>query len=518
MPYMKNMHKKDYFLKFFSSSYCKKSYSTLLQKYKRVLCIFASLRRNIKYYSEIESKYFKAFLFFATFLFFVFLIRKVLAVDVQNSYSSGDTAWQLITATLVGLQSIPGLALMYAGLVNKRHAINTALMVFYAFSATTIVWILWAYGMAFGYPLIKDFIGFPKPYTDYISQGAQAIIPSAGITANFPMAVMVYFQLVFASITIVILAGSVLERMNFKAWLIFVPLWITFDYSFIAFWIWGGGFLFQLGALDFSGGYVIHLNAGIAAIAAALAVGPRIHSKYFQRPNNPLLVLAGAGILWLGWNGFNGGDPFAANTDAAIAILNTNLATAIAVVTWIILDTIYYERTSLIGSVNGMIAGLVAITPAAGIVSGYSSIVIGILGSFFAWLSMNKIQRRLKVDDNLGVFSTHAIPGLTGGILTGIFAEPAYASLFGINAVGAIYGNIYQLLIQILAAGIVIAYSFLSTLGILQLVKLITPLRMKEIEEKIGDLAIHGEVQYEELIRYGNSEDVNLGHSKNKKE
>jgi Amt family ammonium transporter len=480
--------------------------------------MFAVLYKNIKYYLEIKPKYFKSFFILAIMLIFVFLIKKVLAFDIQNSYSSGDTAWQLIAATLVGLQSIPGLALMYAGMVSKRYVINTAFMVFYAFSATTAAWILWAYGMAFGYPLIEGFIGFPKPYTDYTSQGIQATIPSAGITANFPMAAMVYFQLVFAAITIVILSGSVLERMNFKAWLIFVPLWITFDYSFIAFWIWGGGFLFQLSALDFCGGYVIHLNAGIAALAAALAIGPRKYSKDYLRPNNPLLILAGAGILWLGWNGFNGGCPIAANTDAAIAILNTNLATSIAVITWIMLDILYYNRISLIGSVNGMIAGLVAITPAAGIVSGYSSIIIGILGSSFAWLSMNKIQRILKVDDSLRVFSTHAIPGLTGGILTGIFVEPAYASLFGINAVGAIYGNIYQLLIQILAAGIVIAYSFLSTLGILQLVKLITPLRIKEIEEKIGDLVIHGESQYEELIQYGDGKDVNLEHSKNKKE
>jgi Amt family ammonium transporter len=452
-------------------------------------------------------------LIISLFLSIGIVTKTGLADSVQMSYSSGDTAWQLTTATLVGLQSIPGLALMYAGMVNKRHAVNSALMVFYAFSATVVVWILWAYGMSFGYPLINGVIGTPKPYLDYLSQGIQATIPSAGITANFPMSAMVYFQLVFAAITIVILAGSILERMSFKAWLIFVPLWITFIYSFIAFWIWGGGFLFQMGALDFSGGYVIHLDAGMAALAAAIAVGPRIYSNKFSRPNNPLLVLAGAGILWLGWNGFNGGDPFSANTDAAIAILNTNLATAIAVITWIILDVVVTGKATIIGSVSGMVAGLVAITPAAGIVSGYSSILIGIVGSALAWISVNKFQRKLKVDDNLGVFSTHAIPGLAGGVLTGVFVEPNYASLFGVNASGAIYGNLYQVLVQLLAAAVVILFSFSGTFILLKLVNIITPLRMNEEEEKIGDVVIHGEVQYEELTQL-----VNGGKEVGKKE
>lgn len=475
--------------------------------------------KRIKENIVFSDFYFKFTIIWIVIFFLLSLaVKGIFAVDIKKTYDSGDTAWQLITATLVGLQTIPGLALMYSGMVNKRHVINTALMIFYSFAITVVVWILWAYGMSFGFPLINGIIGFPMPYVDYISQGMQASIPSAGIVANFPMAAMVYFQLVFAAITIAILSGAVLERMNFKAWLIFVPLWITFTYSFIAFWIWGGGFLFQMGVLDFSGGYVIHLNAGIAALAAALAIGKRKYANNFLRPNNPLMVLAGAGILWLGWNGFNGGDPFAANTDAAIAILNTNLATAISVVTWIILDLVYYDRASLIGSINGMIAGLVAITPAAGIVSGYSSIVIGVFGSGLAWLSMNKFQKLIKIDDNLGVFSTHAIPGFTGGILTGIFVDPTYSQLFGVNAIGALYGNIYQLLIQLLAATIVIAYSFLSTFGILQVIKLVTPLRMNDIEEKIGDIAIHGEVQYEELIQLSNGINLFSKHNKDNNE
>ncbi|MBU2801813.1 ammonium transporter, partial [Acidithiobacillus caldus] len=239
--------------------------------------------------------------------------------------NTGDNAWQLTAATIVGLQSVPGLVVLYAGIVKKKWAINSAFMAFYAFAAVLIAWVLWAYNMGFGNQWFP-FLGHPGPIISMQNELTQALLPTSKTTANFPMATMVYFQFVFAAITLVLIAGGVLGRMNFKAWMLFVPLWLTFSYTVGAFSLWGGGFLSTMGVIDYSGGYVIHLSAGIAAFVAAAVVGPRLarDRENFQ-PNNVLLMLVGAGILWLGWNGFNGGDPYAASRDAGAAVLNTNI-------------------------------------------------------------------------------------------------------------------------------------------------------------------------------------------------
>jgi len=238
--------------------------------------------------------------------------------------NKGDNAWQLTAASLVGLQSIPGLVVLYAGIVKRKWAINSAFMAFYAFAAVLICWVIWAYRMAFGEQW-APFVGVPGPILTIDQEIQQAILPAAGISANFPMATMVYFQFVFAAITLVIMAGAFLGRMNFIAWMLFVPLWLTFSYTVGAFSLWGGGFLAQKGVLDYSGGYVIHLSSGTAGFVGAWWIGPRLQRDRDDfRPNNILLVLVGAGILWIGWNGFNGGDPYAASPDAGVAVLNTS--------------------------------------------------------------------------------------------------------------------------------------------------------------------------------------------------
>jgi Amt family ammonium transporter len=220
---------------------------------------------------------------------------------------------------------------------------------------------------------------------------------------TFPMSTMVYFQFVFAAITVIILAGSVLGRMSFKAWVLFVPAWMTCVYTIGAFSLWGGGWLAAAGAVDFSGGYVIHLAAASSGFVAAAAIGPRLQvDRDHCPPNNLLAALTGAGILWIGWNGFNGGDPYFANADAAAAVLNTNVATATALLVWTIMDTMSYGKPSVVGAINGMIAGLVAITPAAGYIDGYGAIAVGVAGDIIPWLSMNKLQKTAlmsKVDD-----------------------------------------------------------------------------------------------------------------------
>ena len=427
---------------------------------------------------------------------------------------TGDNAWQLAAATFVGLQSIPGLVVLYGGVVKKKWAINSAFMAMYAFASVLVVWVLFDYNMAFGHAWLsiagQTFLGAPQLATSAAFTTGQAIVPEAASgmpPLAFPMATLVYFQFVFAAITVIILAGSVLGRMNFTAWMIFCPVWMTLVYTVGAFSLWGGGWLAGLGVADFSGGYVIHLAAGTSGFVAAWVIGPRIQADRDNFPPNSLLVtLVGAGILWIGWNGFNGGDPYFANADAGAAVLNTNTATAVALLVWTIMDKISYGKPSVIGAVNGMIAGLVAITPGAGYVDGWGAIIIGVCAGLIPWYSMNKFQKTsfmMKVDDTLSVFSTHGVAGLMGGLLVGVFANPDMLQYIGtdkeapgINVTGLLYGNAPQLLLQFYGACFIIVYNVIATYIILKVIGFIVPLRMDEATLKVGDDAVHGETAY----------------------
>jgi Amt family ammonium transporter len=422
---------------------------------------------------------------------------------------SGNNAWQLAAATFVGLQSIPGLLVLYGGIVKKKWAINSAFMSLYAFASVLIVWVLFAYNMAFG-PQWFSFLGTPMLATSAAFTTGQATIPAAASgmpELAFPMATLVFFQFVFAAITVIILAGSVLGRMSFRAWVLFCPIWITLVYTVGAFSLWGGGWLASMGVADFSGGYVIHLAAGTSGFVAAAMVGPRLQQDREHFPPNSLLVtMIGAGILWLGWNGFNGGDPYFANADAGAAVLNTNTATATALLVWTLMDKMAYGKPSIIGAVNGMIAGLVAITPGAGYVNGGGAIIIGICAGIIPWLSMNRLQKTtlmMRVDDTLSVFSTHGIAGLMGGLLTGILASPDMLEYIGtdkdapgVSVTGLVYGNAHQLLLQVYGAAFIIVYNAIATFIILTIISFITPLRMDDATLKVGDDAVHGETAY----------------------
>jgi Amt family ammonium transporter len=422
---------------------------------------------------------------------------------------TGDNAWQLAAATFVGLQSIPGLMVLYGGIVKKKWAINSAFMTLYAFASVLIVWVLFDYNMAFG-PQWFSFLGKPGLATSAAFTTGQATVPAAagGMPAlAFPMATLVFFQFVFAAITVIILGGSVLGRMSFKAWVIFCPVWMTLVYTVGAFSLWGGGWLATMGVADFSGGYVIHLAAGVSGFVAAAMVGPRLQQDREHFPPNSLLVtLIGAGILWLGWNGFNGGDPYFANADAGAAVLNTNVATAVGLVIWTLLDKLAYGKPSVLGAVNGMIAGLVAITPAAGYVDGLGAIIIGVCAGIIPWLAMNKLQKTKlmqKVDDTLSVFSTHGCAGLMGGLLTGILANPKMLEYIGtgkdapgVSITGWAYGNFHQFVLQFYGAAFIIVYNIVATFIILKVISLFTPLRMDDAMLKVGDDAVHGETAY----------------------
>lgn len=417
---------------------------------------------------------------------------------------TGDNAWQLCAASLVGLQSVPGLMVLYAGIVKRKWAINSAFMGFYAFAAVLVCWVIWAYKMGFGdqwgkFPLV----GAPGPVMSMNWELRQAEIPTAGATANFPMATMIYFQFVFAAITLVIVAGSYLGRMNFTAWMVFVPLWLTFSYTVGAFSLWGGGFLASRGVIDYSGGYVIHLSSGTAGFTGAYFIGPRLEKdRQNFRPNNVLLTLVGVGILWIGWNGFNGGDPYSASPDAGAAVLNTNLCTAVSLLTWTILDIIFFKKPSIIGATQGVISGLVAITPAAGVVAGWGAFIIGIGSGSIPWISLNVLGKTSlftkHVDDTLGTFHTHAVGGVVGGFLVGIFATSEGSIAFGLSNGGAVAGHGRQVWLQIVGALFIIGLNLFMTSVIMLFIKYVLriPLRMSDEMLEIGDDAIHGEDAY----------------------
>ena len=417
--------------------------------------------------------------------------------------NKGDNAWQLTAASLVALQSVPGLMVLYAGIMQTKWAVNSAFMALYAFAAVLICWVIYAYKAAFGEYMLP-FVGRPGPVLIMDMELRQAVLPTANVSANFPLSTMVYFQFVFAAITLVITAGAFLGRMNFTAWMVYVPLWLTLSYTVGAFSLWGGGFLYQRGVIDYSGGYVIHLSSGTAGFVGAYWIGPRLRvDRENFVPHSTLLCLVGAGILWIGWNGFNGGDPYAASPDAGAAVINTNIATAMSLLVWTIMDIIFFKKPSVIGAVQGMITGLVAITPAAGVVAGWGAIIIGACSGSIPWISMNIAGKKFKifeiVDDTLGVVHTHMVAGALGGFLVGLFATAEGCAAFAITSPGgAIEGNGKQVWLQIVGALFIIGWNIFWTSAIMLFIKYVLriPLRMSEENLLIGDDAIHGESAY----------------------
>ncbi|NMH99216.1 ammonium transporter [Pseudonocardia acidicola] len=437
-------------------------------------------------------------------------------VPYPDWLNAGDNAWQLVAATLVGLMSIPGIAVLYGGIVQRKWAVNTMIMAFTGFSLVLLVWVLWVFKMGFGEPLklgpgiLAGVVGKPGPILGSGTQ-QQAVIPllDGQMPAfRFPQSTLAYFQFVFAGITPLLFLGSVVGRINFKVWLIFVPLWSTLAYSVNAFLLWGGGWWAQQGSLDYSGGYVIHLAAGTSGFVAAAVIGPRLaRDRARAVPNNLPMAAAGAGLLWLGWNGFNGGDPYFAGADAATAVLNTNLATATAVLAWVVLDMLFGvdHKPTFLGGINGMITGLVAITPAAGYVNGLGALLIGLIASSLVWLSWNKlstVRPFSKVDDALGVVYTHGVAGLCGGLLVGFLADPHIIVYLGRNGTpdvsytGLLYGNPKQLLVQAGAALTIIVWDALITFLILRFLGLFMKLRLPDPVLEVGDVGVHDEEAY----------------------
>ncbi|MGN6257969.1 MAG: ammonium transporter [Solirubrobacterales bacterium] len=421
--------------------------------------------------------------------------------------SEGANSWQLTAATLVGLMSIPGLVVLYGGVMQKRWSVNSMMMAFVAFAIVLVLWVLVGFKMGFGEPIhlfgqksgfFGNFLGQPGSILNSGDLLKQAHIPElAEEEFLFPQSTLAYFQIVFAAITPILMLGSVLGRFNFKAWIPFVALWTLLIYTVNAFLIWGGGFFAQKGAVDYSGGYVIHLAAGVSGFVAAAVIGPRLQrDREVDAPNNLAMVAVGAGLLWMGWNGFNGGDWYSAGEFASASILTTNLCTAVAFLVWVGLDYLTGRKPSLIGSVNGMIVGLVAITPGAGFVNGWGAIAIGVIASALVYLALNYLSRTApfrNVDDTLGVVYTHGFAGVAGGLLVGIFANKLMAG----EHEGLISGGGLHLLgVQAYTALWVIVFSAIGTYVLLKLVGLFVPLRMTEEDMETGDIAVHGHEVY----------------------
>jgi Amt family ammonium transporter len=405
---------------------------------------------------------------------------------VESVLNSGDTAWMLISTALVMLMTIPGVALFYGGLTKKLNVLNTMFMALIAFSITSVIWILYGYPLAFGADLL-GIIGNPSN----IFLGTLGVDQLSTLAPTIPETVYIAFQMTFAAITIALISGAVVDRMKFSTWIAFAILWVSLVYVPIAHWIWGGGWLFQLGALDFAGGTVVHLNAGMAALALVLLLGKRKDTRLL--PHNLGYSIIGAALLWFGWFGFNAGSALSAGGLAGSAFLATNTAAAAAMISWVVIDYIKTGKPTLLGAISGAVAGLVAITPAAGFVTIQAAVIIGLVTSLVSYFAISYMKSKLGYDDSLDVFGIHGMSGIWGAIATGLFAAPFINAL----GTGAFYGNPGQLVTQIIVIAVVAAYSFIVTLILGKVLDMTIGLRVKDKEEIEGlDTNLHEETGY----------------------
>ncbi|WP_205672410.1 ammonium transporter [Ammoniphilus sp. YIM 78166] len=402
---------------------------------------------------------------------------------------SGDTTWMLVATAIVIFMHVPGLALFYGGLVSDRNVVSTMMHSFVSLLIVTLVWVLWGYTLSFG-PDKGGLIG-GLDYLGFNGVGGEAAFESYTI----PHYTFAIFQCAFAAITVAIISGGIAGRISFPAWMLFTFLWMTFIYSPMAHWVWGGGWLAQLGELDFAGGTVVHILSGVSALTAAIVIGPRYeYLKKKHTPHNVVLFLIGAATLWFGWFGFNAGSALGANSVTALAFANTQVAAAAGGLCWLLIEWKVRKRPTLVGTATGAIAGLVGITPAAGFVTVPSAIIIGLLSAPVSYYGINFIKEKFKYDDTLDAFGVHGLAGIWGSIATGIFAT---TSVNQAGKDGLLYGNPEMVLHQAAGVGTAIVLGVVGTYIILRIVKLFVPLRVTEEEELMGlDISLHEERAY----------------------
>ena len=400
--------------------------------------------------------------------------------------SGGDTAWVLTATALVLFMTIPGLALFYGGLVRTKNVLSVLMQCFAITCVVSLLWLLVGYSLSFADG--NGFIGgLSKAMFAGVSEGA--------LKGSIPESAFSLFQLTFAIITPALVVGAFAERMRFGACLLFAALWFLAVYAPVCHWVWGGGWLAELGVKDFAGGIVVHITAGAGALTAALVLGARRgFPQHVSPPHNMTLTVAGAGMLWVGWYGFNGGSALAANGDAAMAMLVTHISASAGAFVWLVAEWVRFGKPSALGAVTGMVAGLGTITPASGFVGPAGALVIGIAAGLLCFGATNFLKRTLHVDDSLDVFPVHGVGGLLGTLLTGVFAS---------NALGIFSGQEqidigHQLGVQAIGAFATLLYTIVVTYVLLKLVAVITPLRVSAEEETEGlDLVLHNERGYD---------------------
>ena len=407
-----------------------------------------------------------------------------------NTINSGDTAWMLVSAALVFLMT-PALAFFYGGLVRKKNILSILMQCMMAVCIVSLQWVLFGYSLSFG-PDHNGWIG-TLAWAGLRGVGGD---PNIAYCATIPHQTFMIYQMMFAIITPALILGAFAERMKFSAYCLFTLLWATLVYDPVAHWVWGdGGFLRAAGALDFAGGTVVHINAGVAALATALVLGKRQgYPSHISPPHNLPFAVLGAGILWFGWFGFNAGSALGAGALATSAFVATHVAAATAGLTWAVLDWYFAKHPTMLGMITGAVAGLVAITPAAGFVNLWGAIGIGIGVSVICYLSVAVVKTRFGYDDSLDAFGVHGVGGMWGAIATGLWATKAVNSN---GANGLFYGNGGQLLIQIKATLATAIYSFVMSYILLKVIDALIGLRVSEQSERIGlDLTQHRESGY----------------------
>lgn len=408
----------------------------------------------------------------------------------MESINGADTAWVLTSTALVMLMT-PGLALFYGGLVREKNVLSTIMHSFVILALISVQWVLWGYTLSFG-PSQGGFIGG----LNWLGLNGVGMEPNADYAATIPHLAFMAYQMMFAIITPALISGAFAERKRFASFIIFALLWATFVYAPVCHWVWGvGGWIRNFGALDFAGGTVVHITSGVSALVCALVLGKRDgYGKDGMAPHNVTLTLIGTALLWFGWFGFNAGSSLGANGLAALALVNTNTAAAVAALTWMAASWQQHGRPSVLGASAGAIAGLVGITPAAGFVTPGSAVIIGLVTSLACFFVVEKVVRG-RVDDSLDVFGVHGVGGIVGALLTGVFATTA-VNAAGDN--GLLYGNAAQLREQAMGVFVSLAYAAGMTFILLKLIDATLGLRVSRDDEVTGlDRSQHGEVAYQ---------------------
>jgi len=402
--------------------------------------------------------------------------------------NSGDTAWMIVSTALVMMMTPAGLALFYGGMSRYKNLLNTLAMTFVAYCLASVIWVMWGYSLAFG----PDKGGIIGGLDFFFFSG----ITPASLEGTIPANVFALFQMTFACITVALVLGSIVDRMKFSAWILFTVLWVTFVYCPIAHWVWGKGWMASMGALDFAGGTVVHINAGVAGLVLALMLGKRIgFGKEAMFPSSIALTALGAALLWFGWFGFNAGSALVADGLAGSAFLVTNTSAAAAALAWMFIEWMINKKPTVLGIASGVVAGLVAITPAAGFVGLGSSILIGLAAGALGFFSVARLKQKIGYDDSLDAFGVHAMCGTLGALATGLLADPAVNPA----GTGLFFGNPKQLLIQLVSILATAVFTAIGTLVLIYATKALTGgLRVEEENERIGlDSAVHGERAFE---------------------